>query len=215
MTVLRSIFLLKEGFEIECANDIVKMLKSPNGPFSRGCLTKWSLAVMIPGLFILAYLFFPNSLRTMYWAPVRQGEYKPRLCSSWKFMPYTDGFLKESLYNLEHLGTETGQVWITGNHIGIPFCVIQYQKEQMLNPQIIGQDENIHCFFSTSTRLCAPRPKDQQKEVSFTETVTISWVRADRTQHNATFTPPLSYELQMALLIINGEDICNDKDKVK
>ena len=213
MTLLRSILLRKEAFETECADQIVKLLTSPDGKPPLLLLFKCTIAVVLI-LTAFSSLFPLGGVRySAYYHPVKQGEYKPRNCSTWQFLPDTGAFLKDCLDLLTQASKESGQSLTTGNHIGIPFCVIQYLDEQMLNPRITGWGQETYSFYFTSTRLCAPRPTEQQKEMIFAQTINISWVTADRTPVTRTFSAISAHELQLALKIINGVDICNDKVK--
>jgi hypothetical protein len=211
MTWLRSIFLAKENFETYCAEEIIKLLKASTGPPSVWLFVKCGVA-LLGFLVVLWGIVPPNSFGPTYMS-VKQGEYKPRLCSTWKFLPHSEDFLQGALRSLSILSKETGQPLITGNHVGIPFCVIQYENRVMLNPQITGMEDTTHSFYITSAKLCTPRPKEQQKEMLFAERITLSWFSGEHAVETESFTAPVAYELQLALKIINGEDICNDKVK--
>jgi hypothetical protein len=213
MTLLRRIFLAKEQFETYCTDEIVKLFASTNGKFAFGLLVKCTIAVVLIMVSVSSLFNAGGPKFSAYYYPVKQGEYKPRTCSTWQFLPNSEGFLKQSLGLLSLASQESGQSLTTGNHIGLPMCIVQYLDEQMLNPHIITWGEETYSFYFTSTRLCAPRPVKEQMEMIFAHKINLGWVTADRTPKNQTYIGIAAHELQLALRMINGADICNDKVK--
>ena len=154
---------------------------------------------------LLVYLSSAPSFRVVY-KLVEPGHYRPQQCSEWKFEAGTEHQLEEGLHQLA-ITAETLNISIMpGNQMGLPFCVIQVDKEQLLNPRIsVFEGQSSH--FTVNPRgFCSA---DSEFKVDLTPAITLSWTDpTSQLQHYRRFTNPKASELQVAILILKGENIC-------
>lgn len=165
--------------------------------------------VVVPGL---AFIF--ATPRGPLYSLVEPGSYRPRQCAHWKFEEGTDSHLVYALVALMDTAKLHNTNLLTGNQMGIPFCVIEYREDgpagehiTMLNPKLVSRSGSFVTKTVKLDSLCGPH-NTSRYEARLSREITISWESPERVMGKHRFSDQLAYEMQVALLVLRGEDVC-------
>lgn len=137
---------------------------------------------------------------------VEPGHYRPQQCSEWRFESGTENLLREGLEQLDAAAQALNATVLPGNQLGLPFCAIQVQRQQMLNPRI-SMFEGQSAHYTVNPRgLCSSK---SEFKVELSPAITLNWIDPQTQEMQfRRFTNPIAGELQVALLIQKGEKVC-------
>lgn len=137
---------------------------------------------------------------------VEPGNYRPQVCSEWKFESGTEHQLEEGLEQLGNTAATLNITVMPGNQMGLPFCVIQLGQEQLLNPRVTIFEGQAARYTVNPGGFCSIH---SELDVELTPAVTLGWTDpVTKKVHYRRFADKLAQELQVAIKIERGEYIC-------
>lgn len=139
---------------------------------------------------------------------VEPGRYRPRQCAQWRFEEHTEPQLQQALSALSSVAVAHKTDLLTGNQMGIPFCVVQFKSESMLNPKLTSRRGSVTEYTVKLNSLCGPQ-NSSRYTAKLSQVISLAWVEpSTREQRLRQFDGQLAYEFQVALLVLKGEDVC-------
>lgn len=181
---------------------------------------KYGLVCLVLGFFLVSSLTMALAPgRSPSWTTFRlvePGHYRPRQCAQWKFEDNTSAQLEHALSVLHDTAVAHKVNVLTGNQVSIPFCVLEYQSRVvMLNPKISSHKGSSKEYTVKLNSLCGPQ-NTSRYSAKLSQEIGLSWTepstRALKIEH---FDGQTAYELQVALLVMRGEDICQNEPETK
>ncbi len=172
------------------------------------------LMVVVPGL---TFIFSPP--RGPPYSLIEPGNYRPRQCAQWKFEDGTESHLIHALVALKDTAKLHGTNLLTGNQMGISFCVLEYREDgpageyiTMLNPKLVSRSGSFVTKTVKLDSLCGPH-NTSRYEARLSREITLSWESPQKVLGKQRFSDQLAYEIQVALLVLRGEDVCQKAPK--
>jgi len=136
--------------------------------------------------------------------PVEPGNYVPRPCGEWRFLDETCAQLQSVFEGMQELRAET--VFLTGNHVDFPSCVMLWHDEAMVNPRLVSEAGQTARFRITHRPLCGDTAHAYESD--YYPRVQLEWYDVNAGLHTQRYEGTEARELQLALRILQGEDIC-------
>ncbi len=202
MTNLRHILEQKERLTRFLVRQSISLIDR-SGSWSGGFLL---IFYTLPLFMVLSILLRGSGYQVRYQL-VEPGHYRPRQCSEWRFESGTERQLHEGLEQLALTAYALDLAILPGNQMGIPFCVIQLDGEQLLNPRITIFEGRSERFTVNPQGFCN---SDSKLTLDLTPAITLNWINPETyTSHYRRFTNPIASELQVAILIQRGDPICH------
>lgn len=143
---------------------------------------------------------------------VEPGQYRARVCSQWKFEENTSSQLEQALKSIQETAVLHNTSVLSGNQLGIPFCVLEVQgKGTLLNPKLVSRRGVSTEYTVKLNSLCGPHNTSLYK-AKLSQGISLSWLEpSGQTAALGHFEGQLAHELQVALLVLRGEDVCQNK----
>lgn len=142
---------------------------------------------------------------------VEPGSYRPRTCSQWKFEEGTQDQLDQALIALRAVASLHNASVVSSNQMGIPFCALEVQGQgTLINPKLVSRSGASAEYAVKLNSLCGPNNASKYK-AKLSQEISLSWVQPNRDTKLNKFEGQLAYELQVSLLVLRGEDVCQQK----
>jgi hypothetical protein len=207
----------KEAFERRAVSGLIRLIDSLPLVGQYDGLSFVLLFVLLFGFFPMIVLPIVQSASSgggglaagvSQYSLVEPGRYRPRQCAQWRFEEYTEPQLQQALNSLSSVALAHKTDILTGNQMGIPFCVVQFKSEPMLNPKLTSRRGSVTEYTVKLNSLCGPQ-NSSRYTAKLSQVISLSWVEpSTREQRLRQFDGQLAYEFQVALLVLKGEDVC-------
>jgi hypothetical protein len=204
----------KEKFEQYLVERCIHILDQlPQGKLVSLIFCGLTVLFLIMGVSVLFFSPLAAPKSALY-SLVEPGKYRPRQCSQWKFEDGTDAHLEHAVAAMSKTVELHNVNILTSNQMGVPFCVIEFREDgptgqhiTMLNPKLVSRHGSTTEYTIKLNSLCGPQ-NSSRYTAKLSQEVGVSWESPSKSLGRHRYTGQMAYEMQVALLVLNGEDIC-------
>lgn len=138
---------------------------------------------------------------------VQRGQYTPHHCSQYNSVMASA--MSRYLPEMGRIARRANMTLVTGNHVRIPFCVLYLEQnglpQFMLNPRFVPAAQQQR-YDITSRSLC--NSSSTSVPAMFFSAGELFWTSPGNNPRKQTLDGLLALEVQTALFIMQGGDIC-------